>query len=109
MLRPPMNKTVILHVPASSGETNRYGIPKKEPKPFKANVQEAATITDDTEGRDIELSATVCLPHDAPISLEMEIEYESVTGEMVKGKIKSIKGVKNLAGTRIFYWTVEVA
>lgn len=109
MFKPPMNNSVILYVPASDGTTDRYGVPIKEPLPFKANVQESATTTDAADGKDIEPKATILLPSNAPISMHMEIEYDSISGERVRGSVKSIKSAKNLAGNRVFYWTVEVA
>ena len=108
MLKPPMKQPVTVFVP--NGETDRYGRLIGIPQEVKARVKRNVSVTENTvDGTEVTTKMTVDLPSHVPVDYGTEISYTDPQNITTRGEVVLINEHTNLAGTRVYYRTVEIA
>ena len=111
-MKPPMRQQVTVKTPALDGQgnpvTDDYGKPQLDSQTTKARVQHSTKLVTDQQGQEFQTMLEVDLPPDVPITYGTEITYTDLMGQTSTGKVRTMEESTNLAGSKVFFRTVNI-
>lgn len=111
-MKPPMNESITIKNPVLDEQGNpikdSYGRPKLETDTSNARVQYSTKVVRGTDGQTYETSLEVDLPPDAKVGYQTETSYTDKFNNKVEGRVLAVNESTNLAGTRVYFRTVNI-
>ncbi len=107
-MRPFMRQEVTIYRP--TGEEDDYSKPITVPVISKAHVLFTTKTIKTADGTVYNTFLEVDLPPETIVTYGTELSYkDEESGEVTKGSVVAVEGIRSLTGHKTDYWTVNVA